>query len=227
MIDSFSKRDLQLLCGTYADELVAQLAGKLHKSAVWLGLLEDSTGLYRPDHMLVPVSPLNLWREIEELRIILDQLSSQLLDEAYYSENIQRLNGNQICDLATMLIGDDPQLAITSASSDLINCRPQSAVERLQRALNKEHTSRHYWRLVRHLSLAQWAAGDKVQAGLTLCEHWPKISHAMGLFESSVLMGEAWPEISSEILKIDSRFYQIEDVMNRTIKQTSPSAITI
>jgi len=75
--------------------------------------------------------------------------------------------------------------------------------------------------------LAQWTAGDKVQAGLTLCEHWPKISHAMGLFESSVLMGEAWPKISSDILKIDSRFYQIEDVMNRTIKQTSPSAITV
>ncbi len=129
MIDSFSKHDSNLLCGTYADELVAQLAQKLHKAAVWVGLLEDSSGLYRPDHMLVPHSPLDLWGEIEELRVILNELTSKLLDDAYYSENIQQLSGNHLCDLATMLIGDNPQIAITSASSDLINSRPNLAVE--------------------------------------------------------------------------------------------------
>ncbi len=227
MIDSFSKHDLNLLCGTYADELVAQLAQKLHKAAVWVGLLEDSSGLYRPDHMLVPHSPLDLWGEIEELRVILNELTSKLLDDAYYSENIQQLSGNHLCDLATMLIGDNPQIAITSASSDLINSRPNLAVERLERIIKRHQASQHYWRLIRHLALAQWTAGDKVKAGLTLCEHWPKISHAMGLLESSVLMHEAWPEISLDILKTDSRFYEIEEAMNKTNKQSPSTLITI
>ncbi|MFT7517384.1 MAG: hypothetical protein ACI84O_001176 [Myxococcota bacterium] len=227
MQNSFSKRDLQLLCGTYADELVNQLAEKLHKAAVWVGLLEDGSGLYRPEHMLVPSSPLNMWTETEELRVILDQLSSKLLSEAFYSENIQRLSGNQLCDLATMLIGDDPQLTITSASADLINKRPKLAVARLSRMLLQEYPAQHHWRIVRHLSLAQWTSGDTVQAGLTLSEHWPQIQQSMGLLESSVLMRAAWPQISLDILKSDSRFYQIEDVMNTAINQPTPTTLTV
>ncbi|MBC8369875.1 MAG: hypothetical protein H8E25_07740 [Planctomycetes bacterium] len=227
MINKFSKRDLQILCGTYADELVSQLAERLHKAAVWVGLLEDGSGLYRPDHTLVPSSPLNLWIEIEELRVLLSELSSQLLDDAYYSDNIQQLGGNELCDLATMLIGDDPQLAITSASSNLINSRPSDAVARLQEVLKTNLLDRHHWRIVRHLSLAQWAAGDTISAGLTLSEHWPQIYKSMGLFESSVIMRDAWPQISLEILQIDSRFRQIEDTMNLPINTPNTNLLSI
>jgi hypothetical protein len=226
MLDSFSKRDLQLLCGTYADELATQLAEKLHKAAVWVGLLEDGTGMYQPDHMLVPSSPLNLWREIEELRALLDQLSSKLLTETYHAENLQNLNGQQLCDLAFMLVGDEPQLAITSASSNLINSQPQLAIDRLQQTLTNSYAPHVNWRIIHHLALAQYSAGQTIHAGLTLSEHWPHIFNYMGLLESSVLMRDAWPQISLDILKTDSRFYQIEDAMNSTINQFTTNLIS-